>query len=128
MTYELTTAAIDAVSKRSRPLASRRKISCGSVFQCITLEQQKALNFPSPSAGYIIDKVLNWRGRKSGGVWISQKHANFIENTAQQGSVDDVLKLIKDTRNETEKQLKIKIYPEINFLGFTKDELVGVRD
>jgi len=102
------------------------KKSCGSVFQCITLEEQEKNGFPTASAGYIIDKVLNWRGKKSGDVWISEKHANFIENLGQVAKSEDVLFLIKEVKKEVKNRLGIVLHPEINFLGFSEDELKGV--
>jgi len=120
----------DKALEVARQWLVRKKIqpkkSCGSVFQCITLQQQESLGFPTASAGYIIDKVLNFRGKKEGGVMIAENHANFIENVSPDAKAADVLTLIRAVRAEVKSKIGITLYPEINFLGFTSEELAGV--
>lgn len=72
--------------------------SAGCVFHNVTAEEAEKHNFESVGPGYVIDKVLDWNGKKKvGGAWISAKHGNFIETdgnaTAQ--DIDDLLDIIK---------------------------------
>lgn len=98
------------------------RLSCGSVFQCITLEQQKTLSYPTPSAGYITDKILGMKGQKQGNVWVSDKHANFIENLGD-GKASDVLFLMHEIKNKAKEKSGVNLIPEINLLGFSVDEV-----
>lgn len=101
------------------------RISCGSVFQAIDKETQTKLNLPSSSAGYIIDKILNRKGFQIGGMRIAPNHANFIENVGG-GTADEALQIIKLIITETQEKIGYKLTPEINFLGFEKEELIEV--
>jgi len=101
------------------------RLSCGSVFQCITLEEQKTLDYPTPSAGYITDKILNMKGKIQGSVWISDKHANFIENLGG-GKASDVLILMHEIKKKTKEKIGINLIPEINLLGFSPEEVGGL--
>ena len=95
----------------------------GCVWKNITIEQQKELDFESNATGYIIDQKLGWRGsKKIGGAYISDKHANFIENTGDATAID-VLKLIKLTKEEVKKRFNIDLHSEIVFLGFKSRDL-----
>lgn len=101
------------------------KKSCGSVFQCLTPEQQKNSGFPTPSIGYIVDKKLGWKGKVEGGVEISSKHGNFLINQ-KNGKASEVLTLIKLIKSTIKEKFGLEIQPEINFLGFEKNDLIGV--
>jgi UDP-N-acetylmuramate dehydrogenase len=103
------------------------KKSCGSVFQCLTPEQQAQTGFATPSIGYIVDKKLGLRGKTIGGVQIALKHGNFIVNIGN-GKAIEVLYLIKEIKQIIKQQFNINILPEINFLGFEKKELEGILD
>jgi UDP-N-acetylmuramate dehydrogenase len=98
------------------------KISCGSVFQCLTDSEQLALGYPTPSIGYIVDKILHLKGKQIGDAQISITHGNFIPNLGQ-AKASQVLELMKDIISQTKDKIGVKLHPEINFLGFDKKEL-----
>lgn len=106
--------------------AVQPKNSCGSVFQAITTEEAKELNYPTNSAGYIIDKILNLKGYNIGNSQISSVHSNFIVNNGQATSTD-TLDLIKFIQKQAKQKLNLELKPEINFLGFTETEMDGVK-
>jgi UDP-N-acetylmuramate dehydrogenase len=99
--------------------------SCGSVFQCLNTNDQQRLNYPTASAGYVIDKILNLRGETKGGAMISKDHANFIVNE-KNATADDVLFLMKEIKQRAKKELNLDLIPEINHLGFTKEEILDI--
>lgn len=90
----------------------------GCVWKNISNEAKIKNGFEANATGYIIDQKLGWRGKKKvGDAIISDKHANFIENLGR-ASAMDVLKIMKDTRDEIYKKYGIKLESEIIFLGF----------
>lgn len=109
-----------ATRKRIQP-----RVSCGSVFQAIDKETQTRLGFPSSSAGYIIDKILNRKGFQIGGMRIAPNHANFIENVGS-GTSSEALQIIKLIIRETQEKIGYKLVPEINFLGFENFDLAEI--
>lgn len=106
--------------------AIQPKNSCGSVFQAIPTEKAKELGFPTNSAGYIVDKILNLKGHQIGDIQISPIHSNFMVNNGVAKS-KDTLDLIRLVKTSTKEKLGIELHPEINFLGFSKQELDGIR-
>ena len=68
--------------------------SAGCIFQNLSAEEQAKLKLPTPSIGYVMDKVLNLKGKKVGQAQISSKHAGFIENLGE-ATAKDVLELIE---------------------------------
>ena len=90
--------------------------SAGCIFKNLSLEQQKQFNLPTPSAGYIIDKILNLKGYRRGGAQISKFNAAFIENlqNARSGDVYYLIQLIKD---EARKKLNINLETEVQLVG-----------
>lgn len=101
--------------------AKRKRIqprqTAGCTFKNIPLDKQKELGFPTPSVGYIVDKILGWKGRAVGGVIVSNTHANFIENTGN-GKSSEVLQLINDIKIEVKNKLDLDLETEINLLGY----------
>lgn len=90
----------------------------GCVWKNISNEDKIKNGFEANATGYIIDQKLGWRGKKQvGDAIISDKHANFIENLGK-ASAMDVLKIMKETRDEIYKRYGIKLESEIIFLGF----------
>lgn len=106
-----------AVQKKQQP-----QNSLGCVFQNISVEDQKRLQYPTPSVGYIIDKVLNKKGFRIGDAQISEKHAAFIENKGS-ATAQDYLEIIKVIVTEVKEKTGLTIRPEIFFKGFTQEEL-----
>jgi UDP-N-acetylmuramate dehydrogenase len=96
--------------------------SAGCCFQNLPSESVAKLNFPTGSWGYIIEHVLNLKGRKIGGAIISTKHAAFIENTGK-ATAQDILSLIDLVYSESIKKLNIRPKLEIFLLGFPESTL-----
>ncbi len=90
--------------------------SAGCVWQNITEEQRKQLGLESTSWGYIIDQVLQLKGKRIGGAIISPKHAAFIENIGQ-AKAADVVALMDLIRKEAKAKLGIEPKPEIFLIG-----------
>lgn len=67
----------------------------------------------SPAAWYIDQAGL--KGESVGGVQISKKHANWIENTAS-GTANDLITLIKETKERVFDRFGITLEEEINVL------------
>lgn len=82
--------------------------SCGSVFK----------NPKSSSAGYLIDS-LGIKGMRHGGACVSEKHANFIINK-KNATARDVVYIINYIQKKVYEKYKIKLLPEVKFLGFDK--------
>lgn len=82
------------------------------------------LNFPSAgsvfknpsgdSAGRLIEEC-GLKGKKVGGVAVSQKHANFIVNLGK-GKSDDVIELIRIIKTEVKKKSGIELEEEIEIV------------
>lgn len=127
---EVTLKLIQDTSDRPKSVANewlkrksiQPKISCGSVFQCLTDSDQLRLAYPTPSIGYIVDKVLNLKGKQIGGAQISPTHGNFIQNVGS-ATATDVIELMRLIMAQTESKTGVRLHPEINFLGFEQKEL-----
>lgn len=89
--------------------------SAGCIFQNITADTQQKLQLPTPSVGYIIDKVLQMKGYAVGGAKISESHAAFIENTGN-ATAKDVLELISTVKKEAYNKMSIQLETEIEFI------------
>ena len=89
-------------------------------------KERQPLNFPSAgsifknpsgfSAGELIEKC-GLKGKKIGGVKISEKHANFIVNLGN-GKAKDVKRLIDLVKKKVKNKFKINLEEEIQYLGF----------
>ncbi|PVX52518.1 UDP-N-acetylmuramate dehydrogenase [Balneicella halophila] len=90
--------------------------SAGCLFHNLTNEQQEKLGYPTPSIGYVIDKVLGLKGKTIGGAKISEGHAAFIENTGK-ATAEDVLKLINEIKKQMLLKTGIVLQSEIEFVG-----------
>lgn len=98
------------------------QISTGCMWKNISNEDKTRLNIPSTSMGYIVDKLLDLKGKVLGEAKISDKHAAFIENTGH-AKASDILKLMKEVYNSAKVKLGIEAKPEIFFAGFDDDEI-----
>ncbi len=90
--------------------------SAGCLFQNLTQEEQKQLGYPTPSIGYVIDKVLGLKGKTFGGAKISESHAAFIENIGG-ATANDVLFLINEIKKQMLLKTGITLQTEIEFVG-----------
>ena len=66
---------------------------------------------PHPSAGALIEKA-GWKGKRIGGIQISEQHANYFLNIGNATS-KDVLQLIKEVQKAVFHATGITLEPEI---------------
>ena len=86
--------------------------SLGCLFQNLSASEQKQLQLPTSSIGYLIDKKLKLKGTKIGGAWIPQKHAGFVENLGG-ATAQDVIQLIELVKKRAKQQLDLDLKLEI---------------
>jgi len=100
----------------ARRKALQPQKSAGCIFRNLTPEEQKALNLPTPSIGYLVDQVLKLKGERRGDAIISPRHAAFIENVGQARAAD-VKALVNLMRQRAKAELGIDLKSEIEFIG-----------
>ena len=83
--------------------------TCGSTFR----------NPEGDHAGRLIE-VSQLKGRRIGGAKVSEKHANFIENTGG-ATANDIRRLIGEVQAEVWRRHKVLIEPEVAFVGDWSD-------
>ncbi len=120
---------VAAAKQVAQEWAVRKKIqpqnSLGCVFQNISADEQKRLELPTPSIGYMIEHVLKLQNYRVGDAVVSAKHAAFIENVGN-ATAADYLSIIRTIITTAEEKLNIALKPEIFFLGFTDAELADI--
>ncbi|MBD3280500.1 hypothetical protein GF389_03175 [Candidatus Dojkabacteria bacterium] len=92
--------------------------SAGCVWQNISNQKKEELGLESTSWGYIIDRVLNLKGKQIGGAKISEAHAAFIENVGG-ARAKDVLDLMDLIKTKSKEKIGIEPVSEIVLLGNT---------
>jgi UDP-N-acetylmuramate dehydrogenase len=90
--------------------------SAGCIFKNLSSEQQEQFNLPTPSAGYIIDKILNLKGYQKGDAKISTYNAAFIENL-NGANADDVYYLIQLIQETAQRKLNLNLETEVQLIG-----------
>lgn len=109
--FQLARGDIAEMSTRADGFLARRRASqpvepsAGSIFR----------NPPGDHAGRLIEAV-GLKGQRIGGAQISPRHANFIINV-EVARAADVLDLINLMRVRVFAQFKVKLTPEILFIG-----------
>ncbi len=100
-----------------RKLKIQPQINCpGSIFKNFSLETAKKIGAPTPSAGWFIDQC-GLKGKKIGGVKISEIHANFIVNCGN-GKAEDIKNLIKLIKQKVKNKFNLNLEEEIVYVGF----------
>lgn len=97
-------------------VADQPQRSCGCIWQNLSFQEEKSLGLPTPSIGYIVDKVLALKGRTRGGAQISPKHAGFIENV-ENAKAGDVLELLLLVEKEAKNKLGVVLKREAILIG-----------
>jgi UDP-N-acetylmuramate dehydrogenase len=112
-TFTLEKGEKKAIAEEMDRLLARRRLTqpvsactCGSVFT----------NPGEKRAGKLVSD-LGMKGLRCGGARISDKHANFIENTGEATAVD-VLRLVTEMHDRVKEAYDVELRPEIKFLGF----------
>jgi UDP-N-acetylmuramate dehydrogenase len=90
--------------------------SAGCIFRNLSTDEQLNLNLPTPSVGYIIDQVLELKGKRIGDAIISPHHAAFIENLGQ-ATAHDVFSLIELVKREAKSKLGVELKEEVQIIG-----------
>lgn len=90
--------------------------SCGSVFKNLTKENQERLGIPTPSAGYVVDKLLNLTGFKVGNMQIPETHGNFIVNLGG-GTAKETLEIINKVKQDALEKLGLEMVEEVRIMG-----------
>ncbi len=112
VTFILTHDEPYAIQARMDAFQTQRKAtqpggaSLGSVFK----------NPEGDYAGRLIE-TAGLKGRRVGGVEVSQVHANFFVNVGGQGSAQDYYRLIREVQMAVESAHGVHLEPEIEFLG-----------
>ena len=99
------------------------KRSSGCVFQNVSKEEQQRLALPTPSAGYIIDKLLHMTGQRHGGAQISEEHGNFMVNTGGATAADFVA-LICEVKERANSELNLNLNEEVRYVGLAPGQMV----
>ncbi|NMB84417.1 UDP-N-acetylmuramate dehydrogenase [Candidatus Roizmanbacteria bacterium] len=87
------------------------KISSGCFFKNISEREQLDCRLPTKSAGYLIDKA-GLKKFRVGGIYVSDKHANFILNDGS-GSPSDLKKMIEIIKDTVKKKFGIELKEEV---------------
>ncbi len=90
--------------------------SAGCTFKNISNEDKERLDFPTTSAGYIIEHVLKLGGHAIGGARISTAHHNFIVNDSG-ATAADYLAVMREIQSRAREKLGVELEPEIILLG-----------
>ena len=98
----------------------------GCAFHNLTQDQKEKLGIPTTSAGFIIEHLLNMTGFRINGAAISKDHHNFIVNEGG-ATAKDYLAVMKEIYNRADKELGIKLVPEVFLLGFNENEIKEFR-
>ncbi len=109
----LKKAEVEEVKARMRDFLEQKKatqpldaLSAGCVFK----------NPPEAPAGRLIEEA-GLKGKRIGGIQVSEKHANFFINLGS-GTAGDFLKLMEFVRQEVQRLFSVELEPEIRLLGF----------
>jgi UDP-N-acetylmuramate dehydrogenase len=117
---------VDIMQQR-KALQSYDYPSSGSFFKnAITTKEKLIADFKSDTgkeakdgiipAGYLIDR-LGLRGKKIGGVMISEMHGNFLMNTGN-GKAEDVIILASLIKQKVRNHFGIQLKEEVQLVGF----------
>ncbi len=117
--------AKEIIQKRQERLPS--EFSAGSFFQNPTVNNKKLIkqfeeeqkvkvrNNKIP-AGWLIETV-GLKGKKIGGVQVSEKHANFIVNNGQ-GKAEEIIMLASLIKMKVRDELGVQLKEEVLYIGF----------
>ena len=79
-------------------------------------------NPPSCSAGQLLEQC-GAKGKREGGIFVSEQHANFIINNGK-GRFDDAVRLVKSLRTAVYERSGVWLEPEVRILGRHWDEFL----
>ena len=130
-THELVVSVIFRLQKKDSELVAQRAdesleyrkktqpfgvATCGCFFRNISVEEQKAHNLPTKSAGYLIDKS-GLKGTQMGSFQVSTVHANFIINTGKgEAKPEDLAQLVSKIKSTVMDRFGIILKEEVEIL------------
>jgi UDP-N-acetylmuramate dehydrogenase len=100
----------------ARRKALQPQRSAGCIFRNLSPEEQKRLNLPTPSIGYLVEHVLKLKGVRRGDAIISPRHAAFIENLGN-ARAEEVKVLIELVAEKAKTELGLELQEEVEYLG-----------
>ncbi len=100
----------------ARRKALQPQRSAGCIFRNLSSEEQKRLNLPTPSIGYLVEHVLKLKGVRRGDAIISPRHAAFIENLGK-ARAKEVKALIDLIEEKAKNELGLALQKEVEYLG-----------
>jgi len=100
----------------ARRKALQPQRSAGCIFRNLSPDEQKRLNLPTPSIGYLVEHALELKGARRGDAIISPRHAAFIENLGQ-ARAQEVKELVDLVAEKAQTELGIELQKEVEFLG-----------
>ncbi len=99
-------AEIKALLARRAATQPTSEYNCGSVFR----------NPPNDYAARLIE-ACGLKGQRLGGAQVSEKHANFITNSAGQASAQDIEQLIAHVHATVLEKTGVDLVREVHFIG-----------
>jgi UDP-N-acetylmuramate dehydrogenase len=116
--FHLSKDQPDILTKRSKEALAYRKetqphgiATSGCFFKNISEDEQKRLDVPTRSAGYLIDQA-GLKGTSVGGFAVSDKHANFIINTGE-GTLRDLKDLLNTIKHKVRDRYGVQLKEEV---------------
>ena len=101
---------------RTRKYKYPSEPSVGSVFQNLSLNEQKRLNLPTRAVAYLID-VCGLKGKRVGDAALSHRHANMIIN-AGNAKASEVLELAEIIKQNVKDKFGVELKFEVELVGF----------
>ena len=99
----------------ARRKALQPQKSAGCIFRNLSPAEQKQLDLPTPSIGYLVEHVLKLKGARRGDAIISPRHAAFIENLGH-ASTQEVKELITLVKSKAKDELGLELIEEVEYL------------
>ncbi|MEW6266476.1 MAG: UDP-N-acetylmuramate dehydrogenase [Thermodesulfobacteriota bacterium] len=110
---ELVEAKVLEVLAARRASQPRGVKSAGCVFK----------NPPGEAAGRLIDRA-GLKGRRKGGAWVAEEHANFIVHRGQ-ATAGQVIGLLEEVRTVVREKFAVELEPEIKIVGRDPQGAIG---
>jgi len=111
---------VERAQATAREWARRKALqpqrSAGCIFRNLSAEEQKRLNLPTSSIGYLVEHVLKLKGIRRGDAIISPRHAAFIENPGK-ARARDIKELIELVAEKARTELGLELQKEVEYLG-----------
>jgi UDP-N-acetylmuramate dehydrogenase len=109
---------VEILRQRAQETAAYRRktqpigvFSSGCFFRNLEEDDRLRLNLPTASAGYLIDQC-GLKGKRQGGFYVSDKHANFILNQTG-GKAEDLLKLLQLIKDQVKQKFQVELKEEV---------------